>query len=142
MKTKLTLVAVLAFAGCAFAGQPTVTSSQYYRPSESARCSAHPSPCAVKNAGTPGAFYQSNLARNAVILINDTPHFMTFFVYSGNMCESNDINAMISRGAHVYETVVPPFTRSFSNQRGRHYWVGTKPGRWGIDLAQNRVAPL
>ena len=142
MKTTLPFLAVLALVGTAFAGQAVVTSSKTYQPSESARCSAHPCPSAVKNAGTPGAFYRSNCGRNAVMLLNDTPDFMTFFVYSGNFCEYADINGLISSGAQVYETVVPPYTRSYTNQRGRHYWVGSKPGKWGIDPQKNRVARL
>jgi hypothetical protein len=142
MKTTLSFLAAFAFVGTAFAGQAVVTSSKTYVPSESARCSAHPCPGKVKNAGTPGAFYRSNCGRNAVMLLNDTPDFMTFFVYSGNFCEPNDINRMIASGAQVYETVVPPYTRSFTDQRGWHYWVGSKPGRWGIDLQKNRLARL
>ncbi len=143
MKNTLSLIVSLAFVGSASAGETVVTSSKTYHRSEYARCSAHAYGFfGWKEAGTPGTYYRSNCGRNAILLVNNTPEFMTFFVYSGDLCSPNDINAMISDGAHVYETVVPPYTRSFSNQRAKHYWVGTKPGKWGIDLAKNRVAPL
>jgi hypothetical protein len=143
MKTTLFCLTILAFVGTAFAGQTTGNSPRTYKASEATCCNAHTRPCGrLKNAGTPGAFYRSNPGRNAVILVNDTPQFMTFFVYSGDLCAPNDINALISNGAHVYETVVPPYTRSYTNQRGRHYWIGSKPGKWGIDPAKNRIARL
>lgn len=141
MKTPLSFIAALAFAGTAFAGQAVVTTT-VYQSSEYVRCSAHVPGIGFKDAGSPGTYYKSNCGRNAVLLVNDTPEFMTFFVYFGDLCSPNDINHMIWSGAQVYETVVPPFTRSFSNQRAKHYWVGTKPGKWGIDMAKNRVAPL
>jgi hypothetical protein len=138
MKTNLPYLAVLAFAGSAFAGETVVTSRTTYQSSESASSHA----CGrFKNAGTPGAFYHSNFSRNAVLLCNDTPDFMTFFVYSGDVAGPNDINHMIRIGAQVYEIVVPPYRRSYTDQRGRHYWVGSKRGKWGIDLATHQIVP-
>jgi hypothetical protein len=76
------------------------------------------------------------------MLINDTPDYMTFFVYSGDVCGPNDINGFIRRGAHVYPTLVPPYGRSFTDERAHHYWVGSKRGKWAIDLTRNCVTPL
>ncbi|MEO6786472.1 MAG: hypothetical protein ABI318_10100, partial [Chthoniobacteraceae bacterium] len=72
---------------------------------------------------------------------NDTPDFVTFFVYSADEPGSADIHDLIRQSAHVYPTIVPPYGRSFTDQRGRFYWVCTKPGKWGIDLAERRIAP-
>jgi len=139
MKT-IHYLALLAFAGSAFAG---VTTRQVNQSSEFGSCRNRHFHCAfAKDAGTPGAYYHSNLARNAVIVINDTPDFMTFFVYSGDMPGSNDINDMIRIGANVYQVVVSPYQTSFLDQRGRCYWVGSKQGRWGIDSMQRRIVPL
>jgi hypothetical protein len=95
----------------------------------------------MKDAGTPGTYYHSNFEHNAVICINDTAHFTTFFIYYGDMGGPNDINEMIRIGANVYQVVVPPYQRSFVDQRGRCYWVASKPGKWGIDLAKRRLGP-
>lgn len=138
MKTILTSLFAIAVAGNAFAGDSVVTTRQSYQSSETA-CSRT---IRTRNAGTEGAYYRSNLFQNAVVLINDTSDFMTFFVYSGALCGPSDINHLIRTGAHVYETVVPPHQMSFTDQRGHHYWIGSKRGKWGIDMAHNRVVPL
>ena len=143
MKTILPYLAVLAFADSALAGESVITTSTTYQTSVSSGACAHGLHWGrIKNAGTAGAFYHSNFSHNAVLLCNDTPDFMTFFVYCADVPGRNDINDMIRIGAHVYETVVPPYGKSYTDQRGRYYWVGSKPGRWGIDATRNRVARL
>ena len=46
---------------------------------------------------------------------------------------------MVRIGANVYELVVPPYQRSFLEQRGSCYWVSARPGKWGIDLSERRI---
>lgn len=93
----------------------------------------------MKSAGTPGAFYRSNLFRNAVLVCNDTPNFMTFFVYYGDMPGDNGVDGMVRIGANVYQVTVEPYRRSFLDQRGSCYWVSARPGKWAIDLAERRI---
>ena len=136
MKTTSCL-ALLALAGSAVAG---VTSNSVCQSSDAASCRSREHICGwYRDAGTPGTFYHSNLGRDAVICINDTPHFTTFFVYFGDMPGSNDVNDMIRIGAYVYQVIVPPYQKSFIDQRGRCYWVGSKPGKWGIDPTTHRL---
>lgn len=142
MKTILPYLTVLALAGSAFAGETVVSSRNIYRASR--ECSGtHEGGSSIRqrSTGTPGAYYRSNLFRNAVILSNDTPGYMTFFVYSAELSGPADLDGLVRRGAHVYEIVVPPYQVSFTDQRGRHYWVCSKPGKWGIDLMRNRIVP-
>ena len=122
--------------GSAFAGETMATSS-----SGKTSVSTQERHCRGKSAGTEGAYYHSNFWRNAVILCNDTPNYMTFFVYCGDMRAPNDINELIHNGAQVYEIVVPPHKTSYTDQRARYYWVGSKRGKWGIDMARNRIVP-
>ena len=138
MKNALLSLLFLVSAGSTFAGQRVVAVDRADTSFES-QCSRTRK---VTNAGTPGAYYRSNFFHNAVLLINESSDYMTFFVYSGAVCGPNDINKMIRVGAHVYEIVVPPHSRSFTDERGRHYWVGSKRGKWGVDLSTNRVVPL
>lgn len=138
MKTILSYLTLIALAGSAFAGDSVVTLRRY----SGASCSGtHEGGSSIhyRGTGTPGAYYRSNLCRNAVILLNDTPDFMTFFVYSGALSGPADLNSLVHTGAHVYEIVVPPYTTSFTDQRARNYWVCSKPGKWGIDLMVNRI---
>ena len=93
----------------------------------------------MKSTGTPGAFHRSNFFHNAVVVCNDTSRFMTFFVYYGDMPGPNSVNDMVRIGANVYELVVPPYQRSFLEQRGSCYWVSARPGKWGIDLSERRI---
>ena len=142
MKTTLSYLAVLALAGSAFAGETVVTSRTSYR--SSGECSGtHDGGSSVRSrsTGTPGASYHSNLFRNAVILTNDTAGYMTFFVYSSDLSGPANLDRLVHRGAHVYEIVVPPYQISHTDQRGRHYWVCSKPGKWGIDMMRNRIVP-
>ena len=138
MKTIHLSLALLVAASTAFAGERVITADRTVRYSD-AQCSRTTK---VTNAGTPGAYYRSNFFHNAVMLINDTPDYMTFFVYSADVCGPNDINGFIRRGAHVYPAIVPPYGRSFTDERGRHYWVGSKQGKWAIDQTRNCVVPL
>ena len=142
MKTILPYLAILALAGSAFAGETVVTTRRSYLSGESCSGTHEGSSRRTRSTGTPGAYYHSNLFRNAVILINDTPDYMTFFVYSGDLTGANDLNHMVRIGAHVYEVVVPPHKVSFTDQRGRHYWVCSKPGKWGIDMAKHRIVSM
>lgn len=138
MKNLILSLVFLMGAGSAFAGVRVVSTVQT-EPSCDAKCdrTTH-----TRSAGTPGAYYRSNFFHNAVLLKNASSDFMTFFVYSGDVCGTNDINKMIRSGAHVYEMVVPPHGRSFTDERGHHYWVGSKRGKWGVDPVTNRVVPL
>jgi hypothetical protein len=138
MKTILVSFLALVAAGGAFAGERVVATDRTARYSEG-KCDRTRK---TRNAGTPGAYYHSNFFHNAIMLINDTPDYMTFFVYSGDVCGPNDINGFIRRGAHVYPTLVPPYGRSFTDERAHHYWVGSKRGKWAIDLTRNCVTPL
>ncbi|MEO6741828.1 MAG: hypothetical protein ABIP20_16405 [Chthoniobacteraceae bacterium] len=136
MKT-LRFLAVLAFAGSAFAG---VDSYDRCQMTDSARTRARQAPCArLKDAGTPGTYYYSNLFRNAVYVVNDTSCFMTFFVYFSDQPGSTDINEMIRHNAHIQEMVVPPYQTRYFEQRRSHYVIGTKPGRWSIEASQGRL---
>lgn len=138
MKTIHLSLALLIAATTAFAGERVIATDRTVRYSGT-QCSRTTK---VTNAGTPGAYYRSNFFHNAVLLINDTPDYMTFFVYSADVCGPNDINGFIRRGAHVYPAIVPPYGRSFTDERGRHYWVGSKQGKWAIDQTRNCVVPL
>ncbi len=136
MKTPILLV-VLALAGSAVAG---VTSRDIVQSSDSASCRTHRSDCAgMKSTGTPGAYYRSNFFRNAVLVCNDTPNFMTFFVYFGDMPGPNGIDGMVRIGANVYQVTVEPYRKSFLDQRSSCYWVSARPGKWGIDLSERRI---
>ena len=138
MKTILPSLALLVFTASAFGGDRIVSLGKTCHSSEivCSRC------VRTHSAGTEGAYYHSNLSHNAVILINETSEFMTFFVYSGDRCGPNDVNEMIRIGAQVYSTVVPPHQVSYTDERGRHYWVCSKPGKWSIDMAANRAVRL
>ena len=138
MKTILPTLTLLALAGSAFAGEASVTatSDSDYAGTRDRNCPHG------KSAGTPGAYYHSNFGHNAIMLCNDTPDFMTFFTYCGDMRAPNHINLLIRNGAQVYETVVPPYTTSFTDQRARHYWVGSLQGKWRIDMMHNRIVHL
>lgn len=138
MKTILPTLALVVLTGSAFAGERMFSLDKACHSSEIA-CSRT---VQTRSAGTDGAYYHSNLSHNAVILINETSEFMTFFVYSGAVCGPNDVNGLIRNGAQVYETVVAPHQISRTDERGRHYWVCSKPGKWGIDMAANRVVRL
>ena len=136
MKT-LRFLTFLAIAGSAFAG---TDSSDRCQTSDSARAHAHQAPCGhMKNAGTPGTYYYSNLFRNAVYVVNDTSCFMTFFVYFSDQPGSSDINEMIRHNAYIQEMVVPPYQTRYFEQRRSHYVIGTKPGRWAIEASQGRL---
>ncbi len=134
MKTLFPSILGVLVAGSAFAGE-TIVQTQY----ADAKCSRT---LRTRSAGTEGAWYHSSLFHSKVVLINDTDEYVTFFVYSGSVCGPNEINRLIRNGAQVYETVVPPHHVSYTDERGPHYWVGSKPGKWGIDMAKNRVVPL
>ena len=138
MKTILPSLVLLIFGASAFGGQRSVALGTTCH-SSGIVCSRS---VRTQSAGTEGAYYHSNLSHNAVILINETSEFMTFFVYSGDICGPNDVNEMIRIGAQVYEIVVPPHQVSYTDERARHYWVCSKPGKWGIDMAANRVVRL
>ena len=141
MKTILPYLTVLALAGSAFAGETVVTSRRTYRSGECSGTHEGGSSIRSRSTGTPGAYYHSNLFRNAVILTNDTAGYMTFFVYSAELSGPADLDSLVHKGAHVYEIVVPPYQVSYTDQRGRHYWVCSKPGKWGIDPMRNRIVP-
>lgn len=128
----LRFLALLAVAGSAYAGVTTYETVESSRTCEG-QC-RH-----MKNAGTPGTCYRSNLFRNAVIVVNDTPRFMTFFVYFADMPCSRDINSMIRSSAYIQEMIVPPHQKRYFEQRRSHYVIGTKPGRWSIDASQGRL---
>ncbi len=132
-------LATLMISAAALAGERIVSRTTEQRWDEPSSCAREIHCGRIKNAGTPGAFYHSNFSRNAVILCNDTPDFMTFFVYSGDVAGTNEINHLIRVGAHVYEVIVPPYQKGFTDQRGREYWVGSKKGKWAIDLMTKRV---
>ena len=76
-----------------------------------------------------GVYYRSNVMRNAVIFRNDTPNFVSFFVYFGDNAGPNSVNDMLRSDAFVYEQVVPPYQTSFVDQKGRFLWVGSKVGK-------------
>jgi hypothetical protein len=80
--------------------------------------------------------------RNAVIFRNDTPSFVSFFVYFGNNSGPNNVNGMIRNNAFVYEMVVAPYATSFVDQRARYYWVGSKEGRWTMGNGGVRSLPF
>jgi hypothetical protein len=132
MKTTLTCLAGLALIGSAFAGET-------YRSSEHCKITDGTSTRKNRSAGPDGTYYRSNFARNAVILTNDTPNFVTFFVYAGDLPGPNDVFNMVRAGAIVDEVVVAPYQRSFANQNAKRYWVCAKVGKWGIDLQRNRI---
>jgi hypothetical protein len=132
MKTILTCLAGFALIGSALAGETYRSLEQC--PTTNGTTSRH-----NRSAGPEGTYYRSNFARNAVILTNDTPNFVTFFVYDGDLTGPNDIHHMVRIGAQVYPVVVPPYQKSYADQRGRRYWVCAKPGKWGIDLQTNRI---
>lgn len=135
MKT-LRFLTVLAFAGSAFAGVDSYDRCQ----TNSARAGAHHAPCArLKDAGTPGTYHYSNLFRNAVTVVNDTPCFMTFFVYFSDQPNSSDINGMIRHNAHIQPMVVPPYQTRYFEQRRSHYVIGTRHGSWAIDSTKGRL---
>ena len=138
MKIATPILAALAFATTAFGGETVITTRTQVSETEFTHCNRYD--CVMKNAGTPGAFFRSNFSRNAVVFYNDTPNYMTFFMYSGDICGPNDVNNMIRTGAQVYEVVVPPYQTSFSDRRGRFFWIGSKPGQWGIDAARHQLA--
>ncbi len=133
MKTIL-FCSVLAFAGSALAGVNSITVSE-----SQSDCHHRAHYGRMKDAGTPGTYYRSNFFRNEVIVVNDTSDFVTFFVYFGDVSGPNHINKMIRTKAPVYELVVAPYQSSFFEQRGRCYWVGTTPGKCGIDPARGRI---
>jgi hypothetical protein len=137
MRTSLPYLAILAITGTAFAGETVVTTR--YSVESCSHTQTGRSSTRNRSAGTEGAYYRSNLFRNAVILTNDTPDFMTFFVYAGDVSGPADLHSLVRTGAHVYEVVVPPYKVSFTDQRGPRYWVCSKPGKWGIDLMMNRI---
>ena len=141
MKLPIPFLASLAFAATAFSGENVVTTTRYHV-SETGRTHCSAFDCGLKSAGVPGAFYRSNFSRNAVVFINDTADFVTFFVYSGDICGPNEVNEMIRAGAQVYEVVVPPYQTSFTDRRGRYFWVGSKRGQWGIDPARHQLARM
>lgn len=97
MKTILVSFLALVAAGGAFAGERVVATDRTARYSEG-KCDRTRK---TRNAGDSRAHYRSNFFHNAIMLINDTPDYMTFFVYSGDVCGPNDINGFIRRGAHV-----------------------------------------
>jgi len=80
----------------------------------------------------PGAYYRSNVMRNAVIFRNDTPQFVTFFVYFGDNRGPNNVNEMLRANAYVFEQVVPPYQSTFIDQKSQYYWVGSKEGKWMV----------
>jgi len=132
MKTVLTCLTGLALIGSAFAGETSRSPEQ---------CEITNGTSSIRNrsAGPEGTYYRSNFSRNAVIFTNKTPNYVTFFVYAGELAGPNDIYKMVRVGAPVYPVVVPPFQKSYADQRGRRYWVCAKPGKWGIDLQTNRI---
>ncbi len=134
MKTLIPSILGILIAGSALAGE-TVVQSQ----NADGKCSRT---LRTRSAGTEGAWYRSSLFHSKVVLINETDDYMTFFVCAGSVCGPNEINLLIRNGAHVYETVVPPHHVSYADERGAHYWVGSKLGKWGVDMAKNRVVPL
>ncbi len=138
MKIALPLLAALATASAALAGETVVTTTR--SEIELTHCNRYD--CVMKSAGTPGAFFRTNFSHNAVVFYNDTPHYITFFMYSGDICGPNDVDLMIRAGAQVYEVVVPPYQTSFSDRRGRFFWIGSKPGKWGIDASSRQLARL
>jgi hypothetical protein len=136
MKTILSSLAILAVAGPAFAGD---TVRAIYRSESCAGTHERGSSIFKRSTGTPGAYFRSNLFRDAVILYNDTPEYMTFFVYSSDQAGPANLTSLVRKGAHVYDVIVPPYRIYHTDQRGRHYWVCSKPGKWGIDLAKGRI---
>lgn len=142
MKLPVPFLAALAFTTTAFAGETMVSSDRAYHVSETWLTHCNRYDGVLKNAGTSGAFYRTNFSHNAVTFFNDTPHYMTFFIYSGDICGPVDMNGAIHSGAQVYEVVVPPYRTSFSDRRGRFFWVGSKLGKWGIDAANRQLARL
>lgn len=141
MKILLLSLFTAIVPGHAFAGETVVTSRSSYRSEECSGTHEGGSSIRSRSTGTPGAYYHSNLFRNAVVLINDTPGYMTFFVYSADRPGPADVDSLVRLGAHVYEIVVPPYQVSYTDQRARHYWVCSKPGKWGIDMMRNRIVP-
>ena len=136
MKT-LRFLTLLAFAGSAFAG---VNSYDRCQTTDSAHARAQHAPRArLKDAGTPGTYYYSNLFRNAVFVVNDTPCFMTFFVYFSDLPGSSDINGMIRHNAHIQQMVVPPYQTRYFEQRRSHYVIGTRHGSWAIDSTKGTL---
>lgn len=134
MKTTLPYFAILAILGSAFAGDGIVISTRTYQTTDSgARCGR------MKDAGTPGAFYHSNFPGNAVVLLNKTPEYVTFFIYFADMRGPNDVDEMIRLGAPVYPSVVSPYQKGMSNMRGSSYWVSSRPGKWRIDPVAHRL---
>ena len=142
MKLPIPFLAAFAFTTTAFAGENVVSSTTRYQVSEAGRTQCSAFDCRLKSTGIPGAFYRSNFSRNAVVFFNDTADFMTFFIYSADICGPNEVNEMIRAGAQVYEIVVPPYQTGFSDRRGRYFWVGSKRGKWGIDPARHQLARL
>jgi hypothetical protein len=126
----LTLIAIAASAGISIAGESerpvSYESSTYDYGYASTR---------FRSAGMEGAYYRSNVMRNAVIFRNDTPNFVSFFVYFGDNAGPNSVNDMLRSDAFVYEQVVPPYQTSFVDQKGRFLWVGSKVGRWTVGHA-------
>ncbi len=140
MKIAASFLVALASAAMSFAGQSVVSVRTEISETDLAPCNRFS--CKLKSAGAPGAFHRSNLEHNAVVCYNDTPGFMTFFVYSGDICGPANVGEIIRQGAQVYEIVVPPYQTSFTDRHGRFYWVGSRPGKWGIDPASRQLARL
>ena len=90
MKTTLPYFALLAILGSAFAGDGIVTSTRTYQATDSGARGGR-----MKDAGTPGAIYHSNFPGNAIVLLNKTPEYVTFFIYFADMRGPNDVDEMI-----------------------------------------------